>query len=129
MDAKEKIISDAYAKYVWGNNPEQVKAFLISSNMIGEKEAGELLKKFRKNIAGPVRIEGIKTLIKSSLMMLLPFGFYVKCLSPENINFASSLPAKVFILVCVIGVYGIYRFINGLFMILNPESEKPKSIF
>ncbi len=116
--SKEKIISDAYARYVWGDKPESVKEFLLSSGQIGEKEVTELIREFNKSVTGPIRYEGFKSIVVGIILISLLVGFYFVCL------YQGVMPVKVFMLLSIVGFYGLVKFTNGLLKLLSPKNEK-----
>lgn len=120
MTPKEKTIVDAKAKYNWGEELSDVKRFLLSSKHVTVKEADKIICDFKREKLGPIIYEGVKASIFGLILVLIPIGFYLACLK------SGFIPAKAFIILCVLGVYGMYKIVSGVFKIFNPKAEKPR---
>ena len=113
----EDAIIEARAKIIWGDPTESVSEFL-QTNGFSEKETLDLLADFKHERATAIRSSGIKKLVIGSLLAPIPLIAYLVFMTIGYIYI------KIFALTCLAGLFGLWKIIDGLTMIMNPRSER-----
>lgn len=107
---------EARAKIMWGDAPEEVIKYLRLQGLSAE-EASELVQPLLKERAVTVRSNGIRNMVIGSLMACVPIVAFFIFMSMKFI------PTKIFALTIMVGLYGVYKLFNGIFMFVAPKSE------
>lgn len=113
QDAK----TEARAKTIWGEPQEQVSAFL-QQNGFTETEVGELLAEWNQERVDAIRSSGIKKITIGALLIPLPFIAYFVFMA------IGYMQKNIFGLTCVAAMFGTWKLIDGLHLILAPRSER-----
>ena len=108
---------EARAKAMWGDTKEEIVSYLMIQGF-SMAEANELVAKLIKERTGEIRRKGISKVIRGIGLMCVPVVALLYFLSIHII------PAKLFGLTVMIGLYGFYLFVRGGMMALAPKSEQ-----
>ncbi|HZP59224.1 MAG TPA: hypothetical protein VFB27_02790 [Opitutaceae bacterium] len=111
----EPIVTEARAKLVWGEPPAKVLAYLREKNL-GDKDAMEALRELLAENAQDRRRDGFKKILGGAFLILLPIGYY---LLARTVGF---IQLKLFSILILLGIIGIWRCLDGIFMILRPNT-------
>ena len=114
---REQMETQARAKILWGESQEAVVTFLISYGMDAQ-EAWGVVQELQAERAATIRVSGIKKIIIGVVCVLVPIGSFVA------FKKAGVLPVKLFAVTVVIGLFGGWKFVSGIFNIIFPESEQ-----
>jgi hypothetical protein len=107
--------AEARAKISWGDPPNKVLVYLRSQGY-GKEESSALLQELINERIATVRGKGITKIISgSSLICVFLVVFFI---------FRSGgVTSPMFLgLTCVLGLYGIWLFANGLLMLMAPKT-------
>jgi hypothetical protein len=107
---------EARAKVSWGDPPEAVTSFLMIQGF-GYEEASALVQSMFKERAATIRRNGFKKLAVGIALMCVPL---VALAIFTSLGF---ILLKLFAITIMIGVWGAWKFLKALFMILAPKSE------
>ncbi len=107
---------EARAKIMWGDPPEEVVKYLRLQGLSAE-EASELIQPLLIERAVTVRANGVRNIVIGSLMACVPVIAFIIFMSMKYI------PMKLFALTVMVGLYGVYKLFNGIFMFVAPKSE------
>ena len=107
---------EARAKILWGDAPEEVIKFLMLHGVPVE-EAPALVAGMYQERTATIRRNGIKKIVIGVLVMLVPVVAYI--------IFASIgvIPLKLFAATVVVGLWGAWLVLKGLFMAVSPKTE------
>jgi hypothetical protein len=118
----EKLITEARAKIIWGEDAESVREFLISNGMSGP-EADEQIKAFTLERNREIRKLGIKnTLIGAVLIAISGIAIHFLLAIPKSSGWYLSAGRGVAISVLV-GFYSLWKLTNGIIYLVRPQSE------
>ena len=107
---------EARAKISWGDPPEEVVKFLMLQG-ISVAESRELVAGMFRERAKTIRRNGILKVVMGTGMVCVPVAFLLICLS------IGYLPVKLFALTVMVGLWGAYQALKGIFMFIAPKSE------
>ena len=113
---RTQVEHEARAKVSWGDPPESVLSYLMIQGLSYE-EASALVKEMFQERAAAIRRNGFKKLAVGIGLMCVPFIALAIFLS------MGYLPLKLFAVTIMVGVWGAWKFLKALFMILAPKSE------
>ncbi|MGH7941053.1 MAG: hypothetical protein ACREFR_08295, partial [Limisphaerales bacterium] len=108
---------EARAKAMWGDTKEQIISYLMIQGF-NLSEANELAAKLSRERAGAIRDKGIRKIITGTGMMCVPI---IALLFFLHIGI---IPTKLFALTVMVGLAGLWLFVNGLLMAIAPKSER-----
>ncbi|MCJ8330554.1 MAG: hypothetical protein HRT89_19690 [Lentisphaeria bacterium] len=114
---EEQIIEEARGMIIWGDREDDVRDFLQSKN-IGSMQINELLKEFKSDRHNEIRRVGVKNIVIGVLLASVPVITLIIFL------FMGLIYIKIMVIAIVIGVYGLYKILDGLMKTLNPSSTK-----
>ena len=118
----EKLITEARAKIIWGEDAESVRVFLTSNGMSGP-EADEQIKTFNRERSREIRKMGIKnTLIGAVLTSVSGTWIYYLLTEPASDYWSNRSGRGLGILMLGAG-YGLWKLVNGIIYLLRPQSE------
>jgi hypothetical protein len=100
---------------MWGDSPESVVAFL-QENGVGDKDAFALVASFQIERASGVRNSALKRILIGVLFLCAPVGVFVMFTISGVIN------AKILALAGIAGLIGLWRVIDGTWMLMRPLS-------
>lgn len=101
---------------MWGDAPKDVISFLRAHG-IDAAEAKSIVDGIFNERAATVRAEGIRKIFTGIGLMLVPVITVIVFLS------VGYMPVKIVGFTVMIGCYGFYLLVKGLFMVLAPKSE------
>ncbi len=107
---------EARAKIFWGDPPEEVIKFLMIKG-IGPEEASGMVRAMFQERAATVRANGIRKVLTGILLMAVPVVAYRIFVG------IGIIPMKLFGLTIMVGLWGVWLFLNGAIMFLNPKSQ------
>jgi hypothetical protein len=112
----ERAIGEARSKIMWGDDPKQVMMFL-RGNGFSPEEASATVNEFISERTKTVRAEGVAKLIRGGALMCVPVFALIGFLQYR------FFPIQVLGVSMMIGCYGFYLVIKGLFMMIAPKAE------
>jgi hypothetical protein len=112
----ESVAVEARAQIFWGKSPDTVLQFLKSNN-VEEKDARALIEAVLTERAESVRSDGIRKIWSGALLVMVPISYFF--IAWVLLGF---LQVKLFGVLVLVGLFGVARLINGLFMARNPRS-------
>jgi hypothetical protein len=112
----ERAKGEARSKILWGDDPKQVIMFL-RGNGYSPQEATEIVNEFVAERVKTVRAEGLAKVIRGGALMFVPVFALIGFLKYR------FFPVQVLGVAMMIGCYGFYLLIKGLFMMIAPKSE------
>jgi len=104
---------------MWGDSKEEIVSYLMIQGF-SVPEANELVTKLTKERTAEMRRRGISKIIRGIGLMCVPVisvlvFIFVFGIVPINTLFAITI---------MIGLYGLWLFVNGILMAVAPKSEK-----
>ena len=106
--------AEARAKISWGDPPIKVLAYLRSQGY-GKEESTALVQELMQERFATIRGKGITKVISGSLLICVFLVIFF-------IFRYGGLGSPMFLgLTCVLGLYGIWLFVNGLLMLTAPK--------
>lgn len=108
---------EAHAKILWGDPLDEVVKFLMRQG-ISAPEAQELVGPWFRERTRTIRRNGIIKVVLGTTMMCAPVVFLIVSLM------AGSLLLWPFALTIMVGFWGVYQIIKGIFMFFAPRSER-----
>jgi hypothetical protein len=115
--APDRAEAEAKSKIMWGDDPAEVNKFLLSQGFTSE-EANRMIASLLDHRAEVVRKSGVHKSVVGSGMMCVPvIAFFI-------FKSIGVFPLKIFGAAIVVGVWGAWRVLSGVIMIMSPRSEK-----
>lgn len=108
---------EARAKVMWGDSQQEVIQYLMMQGF-SVPEASELVGTMFQERAKTIRANGIRKVIIGTGLICVPLIALVFFLS------IGIIPMKIFALTIMVGLYGLWLFVNGLLMAIAPKSER-----
>jgi hypothetical protein len=108
---------EARAKAMWGDSQEEVTKYLMIQGL-NVTEASSLVQSIFKERAAAVRANGIRKILTGAGMICVPIIALIVFLA------IGVILIKVFAITIAIGLWGVWRTINGIMMAVAPKSEK-----
>jgi hypothetical protein len=108
---------EARAKVMWGDDPEDVKKFVLMQGFTRD-EATAMLAEMLDDRAQTIRKNGVRKIFIGIGMMCVPVVAFIVF---TMIHF---FEIKIFGATLVIGLWGAWRVLSGTIMFLSPRSEK-----
>jgi hypothetical protein len=115
--APDRAEAEAKSKIMWGDTPADVTKFLLSQGFTSE-EANSVIASLLNHRAEVVRKTGIHKIIVGFGMMCVPVIAFIVFKS------IGVFPLKIFGAAIVVGVWGAWRVLSGVIMVMSPRSEK-----
>lgn len=112
----ESVAVEARAKIFWGASPDTVLQFLKSNN-VEEKDARALVEAILTERAESVRSEGMTKVWTGALLVMVPVCYFFVAWV-----LFGFLQVKFFAVLILVGLFGVARLVDGLFMVTNPRS-------
>ncbi|MEW6304847.1 MAG: hypothetical protein AB1705_15335, partial [Verrucomicrobiota bacterium] len=107
---------EARAKISWGDEPKSVVMFLLGKGFTYD-EASAMVDGMFQERAAEIRRNGFKKIFTGIGLVCVPIVSLVVFLS------MGILPLKLFALTVMVGLYGLYMILKGIFMVVAPKSE------
>lgn len=108
---------EARAKAMWGDSREQIINYLMIQGF-NAQEATDLAQKMFKERAAAVRSNGIRKIIIGIGFICIPI------IGAVFFPVIAFISLKIFAVLIMAGLYGIWLLLNGILMALAPKSEK-----
>jgi len=111
-----KVEAEARSKMMWGDAYEDVVKFLRMQGL-GLPEASAMANSLLKERVKALRGIGVQKIFTGIGLMCVPvvaFFYFLKL---------GVFPIKLFAMTVAVGLYGAWRFLKGMFMVLAPKSE------
>lgn len=118
----QSLISEARARITWGETPQSVHSFLISSGM-SRAEADAKLQQLIAERNREVRKVGLGR-ICAGIIILCAAGVPIFILIGHPSQLFPAKHARVICGLVLVGVYGIWQLVNGLMYFALPKSEQ-----
>ena len=118
----DNVIVEARAKIIWGEEPPSVHAFLTLNGMStadADRKIQELITERNKE-ARKIGVRG--TCIGAAIICAVAIIIWYELDHPNKLF--PSRQGKAMYLMFLVGLYGIWRLIGGLFHLLRPQLEK-----
>src|SRR5262249_37308753 len=106
----------ARSKICWGDAPEEVTKFLRMQGVSIEEASSLVDSLFRERVA-TLRGIGIRKIVTGILLMCVPVVAFL------IFTHMGVLPLKLFAITIMVGLWGGWMFLKGMFMLLAPKSE------
>lgn len=114
---REKAETEARAKMTWGEDPNEVKAFLVINGGFSREEAAELVDELIEERAADVRGMGIRKIIIGSVMMSVPVVAWM-IMWAIGVIYLYALAAAIFE-----GLWGLWILVQGIRMVAAPKAH------
>jgi hypothetical protein len=109
-----QVANEARAKMFWGDPPQEVLKFLLINN-IPRQEAMEIVRELTQERMAQMRKNGLIKIFSGVLMICVPIGGWFGGMAVISI--------KIFAFMCMLGLWGFYRLVKGLLMVIAPKSQ------
>jgi hypothetical protein len=109
-----QVANEARAKMFWGDPPQEVLKFLMINN-IPRQEAMEIVRELTHERMVQMRKNGLIKIFSGILMICVPIGGWFGGMAVISI--------KIFAFMCMLGLWGFYRLVKGMLMVLAPKSQ------
>lgn len=113
---KHQAEVEARAKIFWGDAQEEVVKFMMIHNFT-YAEATPLVQAMFEERCVTIRQNGITKIWTGVLMVCVPVGGWI------GFNAIHFMPMKIFGFMCMIGLWGAYRIVKGIIMVISPKTE------
>jgi hypothetical protein len=110
-----QALFDAKAKISWGDPPEVVSRFLMTQGF-SYQDANDAVAEMWKERAAEIRKNGMKKIFMGCGLLCVPVVGVIMFLT-------GFLPIKLFAVTIMVGVYGLWVIMKGVFMVIAPKSE------
>ena len=110
-----QVAHEARAKIFWGDPPQEVLKFLLI-NSIPRGEAMEIIRELTHERVVQMRKNGLIKIFSGILMVCVPIGGWFGGMAMISI--------KLFAFMIMLGLWGAYRFIKGMLMVVAPKSQQ-----
>ena len=114
-------VVEARAQIIWGESPETVLATLTAQG-VSPATARSLVAKFTQERHDTLRQIALRRIVFGGLLVSIPLLYYFFVFHPHTGY--SRLLNRGLVYSCALGLYGLWKFTNGLFAYLNPASQK-----
>jgi hypothetical protein len=111
-----QVQGEARSKIFWGDAPQDVVRF-ITMHGITYEEASGLVAALVQERASMLRGIGFRKIVVGSAMMCVPFIAWFL------FRIIRYLPLKILGAAIVVGLWGAYMVLKGVFMLMAPKSE------
>ena len=122
----DNIITEARARIIWGEEPDSVRAFLISNGMPAT-DADAALKNFAHERNAEIRKIGIRdAVIGGALLAGAGIAYYYLSKSSFMHNPSGGRRhgyGYLYIYVIMVALYGLWRLIKSIPHLARPKSE------
>lgn len=116
---REQVEQEARAKIFWGEDPEQVLHFLRLNRFTVEDAEAFVDSVFRERMVH-VRSLGVRKILFGVPMMLVPVGAWLLF----GFMYRSVVILTVLGVAGAIGLWGAWKVLEGVLMLVFPENEK-----
>jgi hypothetical protein len=113
---RTKAEGEARSKIFWGDPPEEVVKFLMLHG-ISPQEATVLVRTMFQERAATIRGTGIRKIVVGSGLVSVPIVAFIVFAA------VGVIPLKIFACTVVVGLWGAWMILKGVFMVLAPKSE------
>lgn len=110
-----QVAHEARAKIFWGDPPQEVLKFLMINN-IPRQEAMEIIRELSRERTVQMRKNGLVKIFTGILMICVPIGGWFGGMVVISI--------KLFAFMCMLGLWGFYRLIKGILMVVAPKMQQ-----
>ena len=108
---------EAKAKIFWGDPPEEVIKYLKVQGFSYEEASGLVQAMFQER-AVTIRANGIRKIVIGTGLVAVPLVTFFIFLS------IGIIFMKLLALTIIVGLWGVWMLVNGIFMILAPKWER-----
>ena len=116
---REQVKHEARAKIFWGEDPEAVVHYL-RLNRISTEDAEAFVDSVLRERMASVRKVGIRKMLIGVPMMAVPVGAWLLL----GWLYRSLMVLTILGVAGAIGLWGAWKFLEGLLMLIFPENEK-----
>jgi len=109
-----QVAHEARAKIFWGDPPQEVIKFLMINN-VPRQEAMEIIRELTHERIVQMRKNGLVKVFSGILMICVPIGGWFGGMAVISI--------KLFAFMIMLGLWGFYRLIKGMLMVVAPKSQ------
>jgi hypothetical protein len=116
------ILDEARARITWGDEPATVRDFLIASGM-STIDANATLRQLVHERNAEIRKIGITDVVIGSALRALAGVFFYFLFRPSHMPSVSYRAGKVYAVVILQALYGLWRLTNGIWRLACPKLE------
>jgi hypothetical protein len=109
-----QVAHEARAKIFWGDPPQEVLKFLMINN-VPRAEATEIIRELSHERMVQMRKNGMVKIVSGILMICVPVGGWF--------GGVAMISIKLFAFMIMLGLWGGYRLIKGMLMVIAPKSQ------
>ena len=110
-----QVAHEARAKIFWGDPPQEVLKFLMINN-VPRQEAMEIIRELSRERTVQMRKNGLIKIFSGILMICVPIGGWFGGMVVISI--------KLFAFMVMLGLWGFYRLIKGILMVVAPKMQQ-----
>ena len=115
------ILSEARARIIWGESAASVHGYLIT-NGIAREMAGLKIREFLAERNRVIRRNAIKKIVLGGGLFAAAVLFVLHAATNRNFSW-SERTAKGVAVICLVGIYGFCKLINGIIYLVRPQCE------
>jgi hypothetical protein len=116
------LVTEAKARIVWGEDPTSVRAFLIT-NGISAADADSTVQDLVTARAKEIRIRGIIGACTGAIVIAACTTYILYSLKHPSKVAITTRQQRLMFIAGFIGLYGIWKLMNGLGDLLHPKSN------
>lgn len=113
----DKVKEAARSSFIWGE-PKEAVLRMLKANGANDEEAESFLKELGKERTREIRGVGLSKIVTGIFLILLPL------VSWFIFHSAKIYLPKIFGFAVAAGLYGIWKLVDGVILLVAPKSEK-----
>ena len=117
----EELVVEARARIVWGDQPASVRHFLTSNGMSTADADSKILELVRERTK-EIRKTGLRGTCIGAIIACACASYILYALKHPSTLFPSR-QGKAMFFAGVVGLYGIWKLVNGLVDLVWPKSQ------
>ncbi len=118
----KQAITLARAKIMWGHDRSEVKRYLLDHG-VSAGQADSLLEEFSKERVAAVQQVGRRRILIGSVLFGLTAAYFVYRFGYSDSGMGGRA-AKGAGVIAFIGLYGLWKLIDGIFFVTMPAAER-----
>jgi predicted phage tail protein len=118
----QQVLVEARAKIIWGEPMQSVYEYL-TTNGFSNAEAEETIAEFSRERNRAIRRRGIFKILLGIVLSVVA-AFFVTLIFGSEKGARARRAATVGGFCALVGMYGLWTLIDGIFCLVRPKSEK-----